>query len=89
VSNLWNSDHAFGFSGPSAGAGGAVATAPGLPAVSNTQPSSSANGGSALKAITDPKGSAIFWITAAAIIGLGLVSGEFAIKERLRVGKRR
>lgn len=82
MSPSWDSDDRFGFAGPSSGSDTAVAAAPGFPPTSTLAPSTSA-----VKALTDPRGSAIFWITAAGILGLGLVSGELSIRERLRVGK--
>ena len=39
---------------------------------------------SAVGALVDPRGSAIFWVTAAAILGLLLVSGELKVSAALR-----
>lgn len=38
---------------------------------------------SALHAIADPRGSAIFWIAAAAVLGLILVTGQFKVQAAL------
>lgn len=44
-----------------------------------------------LKALTDPHGSAIFWIALAAILGLVLVTGQVRLDAKLggRAGRRR
>lgn len=46
---------------------------------------------SALRALTDPKGSAIFWLGAAAVLGLVLVTGQIRVQAALgsRVGRGR
>lgn len=40
-----------------------------------------------VQAITDPRGSAIFWIAAAAILGLILVTGEVKLAAAIGKGK--
>jgi hypothetical protein len=46
---------------------------------------------SAARALTDPQGSAIFWIGAAAILGLVMVTGQFKVQAALgaRAGRKR
>jgi hypothetical protein len=80
----WNSDSYFGFDGPASGGDTAVAATPTSGARSTLQPSRNA-----VQAITDPKGSAIFWIALAAILGLLMVQGQFAVSAKLksRAGK--
>lgn len=43
---------------------------------------------SALRALTDPHGSAIFWLAAAALLGLVMVTGQFRIQAALGAGGR-
>ncbi len=45
----------------------------------------------ATRAILDPKGSAIFWIAAAALLGLVMVTGQFKVQAALggRAGRGR
>jgi hypothetical protein len=46
---------------------------------------------SAARALTDPQGSAIFWIGLAAILGLVMVTGQFKVQAAIggRAGRKR
>lgn len=79
MAGIWDSDATFGFEGASAGGNIATAPAPGAPATSSLQPPPNA-----LKALTDPRGSAIFWIAIAAILGLAMVSGQLAVSAKVK-----
>lgn len=83
MGDQWSSDSYFGFDGAAAGTQSAVAAAPKTMPTQTVGPAKNA-----LQAITDPRGSAIFWVTAAAILSLGLVSAHGEINARLRAGKR-
>jgi hypothetical protein len=64
------------------------------PQTMNQRPYSFAEHGSleppadAGRALLDPKGSAIFWIFAAGLLGLVMVSGQFAIAAKVAAGGR-
>lgn len=83
--DAYDSDEYFGFgSGNGPVAAGSTQTAtvtPGPAGRAATSPPPSA-----LAAITDLKGSAISWITLAAILSLGLVAGQAKITAKLRAG---
>lgn len=79
MASIWNSDDAFGFAQASAGGNLATAPTPAAPASSSVQPASNA-----AKALVDPKGSAIFWVAAAAVLGLAMVSGQLAVSAKVK-----
>jgi hypothetical protein len=81
MTDVWNSDAHFGFEGPSAGGnlGTATAPTPAAPATSTLQPHDNA-----ARALTDPRGSAIFWIAIAAVAGLAMVSGQLKVAANLK-----
>ena len=80
----WNSDDHFGFAGAAAGGSTATAATPVAPASSTLRPHPNALG-----ALTDPRGSAIFWIVLAAGLGLAMVTGQLKVSAALktRAGK--
>ena len=76
----WDSNTRFGFDDT-----GTVPTlAMPSPVTPNVQPAPNA-----LHALVDPRGSAIFWILAGAILGLVMVQGQLSIAGKLktRAGK--
>ena len=77
----WDGDTAFGLASNPISSGGPTSTAPapGWPASSTIQPAQNA-----LRALLDPRGSAIFWIAVAAILGLAMVHGQLSISGRVR-----
>lgn len=77
--SLWNSDDTFGFAGASAGGATATAPTPAHPATSTIAPASNA-----ARALLDPRGSAIFWVAAAAVLGLAMVSGQLKVSAAVK-----
>lgn len=84
MTDLWNSDAAFGFRQESAGGNIGTAATPSSIAASPLQPHPHALG-----ALLDPRGSAVFWLAVAAILGLAMVSGQIKVSAALktRAGK--
>lgn len=83
--DTWNSDAAFGFKQESAGGNMGVASAPTAVASSALKPHPNAIG-----ALLDPKGSGIFWLALAAILGLAMVTFQLKIGTEIksRAGKK-
>jgi hypothetical protein len=75
----WSTDDRFGFDGPAAGGNLAVAATPSTPASSSLAPQQNA-----ARALIDPKGSAIFWVAGAAVLGLAMVSGQLAVSAKVK-----
>lgn len=75
----WNSDDHFGFAGESAGGNIATAPTPAQPATSTLKPPENA-----ARALIDPKGSAIFWVAAFAVLGLAMVSGQLKVSAAVK-----
>lgn len=76
---MWNSDDHFGFVQESAGGNIATAPTPATPATSTLQPPDSA-----ARALIDPRGSAIFWVAVAAVLGLAMVSGQLKVSAAVK-----
>lgn len=83
--STWDSDSRFGFERQSSGGNLATAATPAQPVASPLKPSHNA-----LANLVDPKGSAIFWVAVAAVLGLAMVSGQLKISAavKARGGKR-
>lgn len=79
---LWDSDSTFGFEGAAAGGNLGTATTPATPATAKLAPASA--GGNPFAALIDPRGSAVFWIALAAVLGLAMVSGQLKVSAALK-----
>lgn len=79
----------FGVSGPDLAAA-AQADSNSMPSPVATTRSQNQPPSNPLKALIDPTGSAIFWIAAAALLGLILVTGELRLDAKLggRAGRK-
>lgn len=81
---LWNSDDTFGFAGAAAGSTGTASTPAGTARAPLAPPANAA------RALIDPRGSAIFWVAAFAVLGLAMVSGQLKVSAAVngRAGKK-
>lgn len=87
---MYDLESTFGISSPDLAAEyHADPQTPAAPAIATTE-ATSGPPGSAFRALTDPQGSAIFWVAIAAILGLAMVSGQLKVSAALaaRGGKK-